>query len=315
MGDLDGALAHRDEPAVGQRREHVGDVLVPFEVELRERSAAANRCVALVLADEAQHERADDGLAGLGDTVVRLLGQPGDGPVHPAGLSVRSGGERVVLPLLPQLEQRGGEERQRAGLALDVVDERVHELRLDAQPDPARRELDGAPQLRPLHGPDEHLVRPEQLGELRIRREAAVEVGAHSDDDDRATDRIAAARASVAAKAARSASERHAVKSSSSWSTARSSRASVGSVSRASRERIARTRDEDTAELLHRMLPGTQQEPPPALAAREDSPASAGRPARRTDDLPLPEGPTMPRKPAPTRRATSSATSRSRPKK
>ena len=34
-----------------------------------------------------------------------------------------------------------------------------------------------------------------------------------------------------------------------------------------------------------------------------------------SDDLPLPDGPTIPTKPAPTRRATSSATSRSRPKK
>ena len=72
--------------------EHVGDVLVPFEVELGERSAATNRHVALVLADEAQHQRADDGLAGIGDPVVRLLGQPRDGAVDAAGLAVR--GER-----------------------------------------------------------------------------------------------------------------------------------------------------------------------------------------------------------------------------
>ena len=44
--------------------------------------------------------------------------------------------------------------------------------------------------------------------------------------------------------------------------------------------------------------------------------ASAGsRPARTTEDLPLPDGPTTPSSGAPTSRATSSATSRSRPKK
>ena len=44
--------------------------------------------------------------------------------------------------------------------------------------------------------------------------------------------------------------------------------------------------------------------------AREHASASAGsRPARRTDDFPLPDGPAMPRKPASTSRATSSATS------
>ena len=42
MGDLDVPFRHGDETAVGQRREHVGHVLVALEVELRERSAAAH---------------------------------------------------------------------------------------------------------------------------------------------------------------------------------------------------------------------------------------------------------------------------------
>ena len=45
-------------------------------------------------------------------------------------------------------------------------------------------------------------------------------------------------------------------------------------------------------------------------------PASAGRrPARTAEDLPLPEGPTTASSVEPIRRATSSATRRSRPKK
>ena len=39
------------------------------------------------------------------------------------------------------------------------------------------------------------------------------------------------------------------------------------------------------------------------------------RPARTAEDLPLPEGPTTASRVEPTRRATSSATKRSRPKK
>ena len=43
VGDLDRALADGDEAAVGQRREHVGHVLVALQVELGERGAAAHR--------------------------------------------------------------------------------------------------------------------------------------------------------------------------------------------------------------------------------------------------------------------------------
>ena len=54
-----------------------------------------------------------------------------------------------------------------------------------------------------------------------------------------------------------------------------------------------------------------------SLAARQHAARRARAAARRaaTDDLPLPDGPTMPSSGAPTSRATSSATSRSRPKK
>ena len=125
VGDLDRALADGDEAAVGERGEHGGHVLVALQVELGERRAAAHRRVALALADEAQHDRADERLVLLGNACVGALGQPRDGAVDTAGLAVGGEGERVLVPLLPELEQGGGEQRQRARLALHVVDERI----------------------------------------------------------------------------------------------------------------------------------------------------------------------------------------------
>ena len=316
VGDLDGALADGDEAAVGQRREHVGHVLVALQVELGERGAAAHRRVALALADQAQHEGAHERLALVGDAGVGALGQPRDGAVNAAGLAVGGQGERVVLPLLPELEQRGGQQRQRARLALDVVDERVGQLRLHPQPHPAGGQLDGAPQLRGLHRPDQHVVCAQQLGEPRVGGEAPVEVGAQRDHDDRATVRIGGRAGKRVGEGGALASERQAVKSSSSWSTARRRRPSAGSASSASaRGSFAPDTSTRRSSSSGRSPGRSSRRRQPSLPGRTP-PARAGRrPARRTDDLPLPDGPTMPRKPAPTRRATSSATSRSRPKK
>ncbi len=80
----------------------------------------------------------------LGKTVVGALGDPGNGAAHPAGLAIRREGERVIASLLPQLEQRGGQQRQRTRLALDVGDQRIGQLRLDAQSDATGGQLDGA---------------------------------------------------------------------------------------------------------------------------------------------------------------------------
>ncbi len=132
VGDLDGAFADAHEAAVGQRGKHVGHVLVALQVELGEGSAATHRCtgVTLSLAYQAQRDRTHELLAPVGNAGVRALCEPSDSAVHAARLAVGRQGERVALPLLPELEQCCREERQRARLALDVVDERVGELRV-----------------------------------------------------------------------------------------------------------------------------------------------------------------------------------------
>ena len=246
-------------------------ILVALEVELGERGAAANRRVALALADQTQHEGAHERLPLVRDPVVGALGQPRDGAVDAARLAVGGRGERVVLPLLPELEQGGGQQRQRARLALDVVDERVGQLRLHAQAHPGCRQLDGAPQLRGLHRPDQHVVCAQELGERRVRGEATVEVCAQRDDDDRATLRIGG-------RAGKRRDEGGALGLGAAGGEELlelvdgEEEASVGG-QRVERlgERILRSRHEHAPKLLQRLFAGTQQQPPPTLAARQDS--------------------------------------------
>ena len=291
-------------------------LFVALQVELGEWSAAAHRRVALAFTDEAQHDCPHERLALLRDPVVRALGQPRDRAVDAAGLAVGRQGEHVVLAFLPELEQGGGQQRQCARLALHVVDERVDELRLDLEPGAGRGQLDGAAQLRRLHRPDQHVVRAEQLGEARVGGEAAVEVCPQRDDDDRSPLRIGGCtservREGVALGVRAAGGEQllelvdgeqqpfaggSVSSASASGSVAPDTSARRSSSSGRSPGRIS----------TRRQLP---------LPGRTPAARAGRRPARSSEDFPLPDGPTMPRNPAPTRRATSSATSRSRPKK
>ena len=93
VGDLDGAFAttvtRRLSASVASTS---ATSLVALQVELRERCAAADRRVALALADQAQHDRAHERPALVGDAGVGALGQASDGAVHAAGLAVGSAG-------------------------------------------------------------------------------------------------------------------------------------------------------------------------------------------------------------------------------
>ena len=145
MRDLDVSFRHRDEAAVGQRREHVLHVARALQVELGKWSAAAHRLVARSLADQAQHDCAHDRLALIGDARVCALGQPGNGTVDAAGLTVGGQGERACLPLLPELEEGGGQQRSAPGSPSTSSTSASASSGSTAQPHTAGGQLDGSP--------------------------------------------------------------------------------------------------------------------------------------------------------------------------
>ena len=91
----------------------------------------------------------------------------------------------TAVTALPQLEQRRGQERKRAGLRFDIGEQPVDELGLHAQPAGARRALDRPSQLTAAHRSHEHVVGTQHPAELAVLAAASVEVGAHGDDDGR----------------------------------------------------------------------------------------------------------------------------------
>ena len=119
------------------------------------------------------------------EPLVGVLGQPRDGALDAAACARRRRGAGArPSRALPQLEQRGRQQRQRAGLALDVGEQRVDELRLDAQAGALRRALDRAAQLVARIGPTSTWLAPSSARQLRVGGAAAVEVGAHGEHDD-----------------------------------------------------------------------------------------------------------------------------------
>jgi hypothetical protein len=262
---------------------------------LRSRSnSPAHRRVGLAVADQAQHDRPDQRSVRLGYPVVGALGQPGDGTVHAAGLVVGGEGEAVVLAPLPQLEQGGGQQRQRAGLALDVGDQRVGQRRLDAQPDAAGGQLDGAPQLGGLHRTDKDVVGGEPLGECRVGGEATIEVGAGRGHHDGSAVWIVR-RAGEQVREAVSLLVRFAGGEQLLQLVDDQEQSLVGAqrVERGG-ERVPPARSEDVVQILERPLTGADHHPSPPLTPgqhpageRRDQPGTEDRrlaAARRTDD-------------------------------
>jgi hypothetical protein len=114
-----------------------------------------------------------------------LLGKPRNGALDAAAARVGGVAQAPPVALAPQLEQSGREQRQSAGPALDVAQQRLDELGFDDQSDALRRALDRAAELVARHRPDEHVICAEQLREPRIGGAAAIEVRADGEDDDR----------------------------------------------------------------------------------------------------------------------------------
>ena len=97
---------------------------------------------------------------------------------------------RAPTSELPQLEQRRREQRQRPGLAFDVVDHRVLKVGVDAQSHAFGRLGDRATHLVARHRPDDHVVGPDEARQPRVRGAAGIEVGSKRQHDHRAPPRV-----------------------------------------------------------------------------------------------------------------------------
>jgi hypothetical protein len=89
--DLDRALADREQAAVGEPRDELGDVGTALDLQLRERDPAAHdrAALALALAGEPQQHVARQRLLGSIELHERLLGEPRDGTVDAPAPRVR----------------------------------------------------------------------------------------------------------------------------------------------------------------------------------------------------------------------------------
>ena len=110
MRDLDLALSDRHEAVAGQHRQNLGDALVASTSS----SASSTRGVpplALALARQPQQDPPSDLLLSRLEPRVSVLGEPRDRAVHAARLLVGAHAQPPAVATLPELEQRGGQQR------------------------------------------------------------------------------------------------------------------------------------------------------------------------------------------------------------
>src|SRR4051794_12259906 len=106
-------------------------LVVTIDLELGERDAAAHNGLALALAREPKQNPARDDPARRLESLVGAVRKPRHGAVHTAGVLVCAQMKVPTVAPLPQLEQRRGQQRQPAGLTLDVFDQRLRQLLID----------------------------------------------------------------------------------------------------------------------------------------------------------------------------------------
>ena len=264
MGDLRRALAQRDEPAVGEHVEHAPGVVVAVGVELVERDAPAEAAPSL-LAGEAQQDAPRHGLLRRVEALVGVLGEPRDRAAHAAGALI--GGEAQRAPSRrchsssSAVDSSGSAPGSRLGVGQQAVDERG----LDVQARRAAGARSRGAARRAASGRRGRGWPPSRPTSSGMRA-AAVEVGAHREHDGAGARR---ARAVASMNAARSASSRQSVNTSSNWSTAISG--APGAAASASRSSVAGG-----------CSPGAEQHLRPVLRCPAGTPLRA-RPAARPE--------------------------------
>ena len=175
--DFGRAVARGDETPRDQRLEHVRIS------ELDERHTPADVVGAFAGLGESQQEPPARALLVRCELPVGVLGEPGHRAADTAGVVIAGVGEDAAAAAHPGLQQRRGQQRERARLVGHVGGDRVGEPGFERQRRPAGWFLDRGVDLGVGHRSDEQLTLGEQPRERRVRGEAAVVVRPERDHD------------------------------------------------------------------------------------------------------------------------------------
>ena len=178
--DLHVALVAAEQPRVHELFDE--PVVCLVQRQLAARDAGADRPAVVAGGHQAEQHVAQVSPLALVEPDVETLGGLRHGVLDPAGAPVALDRERGSLTPFPGLPEGVREQRQRAGLAVDVADQQVDQARLEAEAGVPRRPLDGRPQVLLAHGAGQVQAAFEQPGELRVRREVPEPVRAESED-------------------------------------------------------------------------------------------------------------------------------------
>src|SRR4029078_2526319 len=114
---------------------------------------------------ESEHHRARDGLLLWSEAAINVFGQARDGAADAAGRDVRVEPDLASLALVPELEQRGREQRERSGLVQDLGNQGLGQRRFYMDAHAEGGLLDRASVLVRRHRRDEQVVRREERRE------------------------------------------------------------------------------------------------------------------------------------------------------
>jgi hypothetical protein len=106
-----------------------------------------------------------------------------DRPTHTTGGAVAGDREGCRFSTAPRLAQRVRYERERAGLARNVLEHEVDEPGLQTEPNATRRLLHRGAQLVRTHRTEQRVARRDHRRESRVLGAATIEVGPERDHD------------------------------------------------------------------------------------------------------------------------------------
>jgi hypothetical protein len=186
VGDLQRFAAQGEQPGLGESLQDGCGV----GVEVSARHAPSR--VGALLPDlyELEHQPACRRPVLARQVEVGVFGGLGDGAADAAGAAVAGDGEAFADAVLPGGQQGVGQQGQCTGVAtmaagVEIVEEDVHQARLQVEPGQRGRFLDGLGELAPVHRAQRDGALLERGDQAGMGQTAADEVRPHREDGER----------------------------------------------------------------------------------------------------------------------------------
>jgi len=122
--------------------------------------------------------------------LINILNQPHNHTIHTTNLLINTKTQHTTITILPELKQQHQQQQQHTKLTLNINNQHINKIKLNAQTNTTNKQLNHSIQLVTTHQPHKNLINTQQAPQLKINNTTTIKINTNNNQNQHTPSQI-----------------------------------------------------------------------------------------------------------------------------